>query len=88
MHPVRRSDLLVQKIDGEFVILDRTANKVHQLNAAASHIWDLCDGVHSVGEIAQVLAEEFDIGIDVAQRDVVKTVTEFFTLGLMATDRV
>ena len=65
---------MVREIEGEVLVLDTEADKIHQLNVTASYIWNMCDGATPANEIAAALAMEFDIGQDKAIKDVLDTV--------------
>ena len=74
-HPFRRtSGVMVREIEGEVLVLDTEADKIHQLNITASYIWNRCDGSTPINEIAEALAKDFDIGHDEATKDVIDTV--------------
>jgi len=88
MLPTRRPDLLTRVIDGEVVILDQAAGKVHQLNATASCIWERCDGANSVADITAYVADCFDISVDAVSRDVATTLIELEQLGLLQSGSV
>lgn len=83
MLPIRRSDLVTRILDGEAVILDRTAGRIHQLNATASCIWNACDGTHSPADIATHVAARFDHSADAILHDVVTTLADLQQLGLV-----
>jgi len=83
MIPQRRPDLMTRLIEGETVILDREAGKVHQLNPVASCIWNSCDGSSSVDSIAERLVASFDVTPQTALRDVEAMLQEFQGLGLL-----
>lgn len=83
MSKVRRADLVTCTVDGEVVILDRTAGYVHQLNATASQIWSACDGQHGADEIAGRIASCFDDPPPTVREDVLRTLDEFQRLGLL-----
>ena len=85
MIPQRKADLVAREVEGEALILDRSAGKVHQLNVTAAYIWGRCDGRSSILEVASGLASEFVVDTEVARRDVAKTVGEFEKLGLLMT---
>ncbi|MGE5240747.1 MAG: PqqD family protein [Bacteroidota bacterium] len=87
MIPLRRTDLITRLIEGEVVILDREAGKVHQLNPTASCVWNSCDGSSSVGSIAERLAATFDVAPEAALRDVEVLVRELESLGLLRVER-
>lgn len=86
MMPLRRTDLMTRLIEGEVVILDREAGKVHQLNPTAGYVWNNCDGSSTVGSIAERLAASFDVAPEMALRDVEALVQELKGLGLLHVD--
>ena len=79
----RRRDLVTRVIEGETVILDRMAEKVHRLNATASYIWTVCDG-HTAHDITASLLLQFDAPAETVLRDVDATLSEFRRLGLVS----
>lgn len=81
--PRRRSNLVTRQIEGEVVILDREAGKVHQLNPTAGSVWNSCDGSSSARSIAERLAASFCVNPDMALRDVEMLLQEFQRLGLL-----
>jgi len=78
-----RPDLAIEIADGEFIILDKAAGQVHQLNSAASFVWQcLTDGI-GTDEIALQLAEAFGIELETALVDVQAAVAQFKALALV-----
>ena len=68
-------------VDGEIIILDRAAGRVHQLNRTASYIWNVCEG-RSAPEIATEMAARFDVIPDMVLNDVQTTLSDFRRFGL------
>lgn len=78
-----RPDLAIEIVDGELVILDKAAGKVHQLNASATFVWHgISDGLGAEA-IALKLSKEFDVGHGTASTDVRAAIAEFRTLLLI-----
>ena len=65
------------------VVLDRSADLVHQLNQTARFIWELCDGQSTTRDIADRLVEAFDVDPAGAEAAVTATLREFERLGLL-----
>jgi hypothetical protein len=86
-HPKRRSDISARVVADETVVLDLGAAQIHQLNATASFIWHRCDGHCTVGEIAEKLAESFDVDCETAREAVQATLRQFDELGLLDSAR-
>jgi len=81
--PKRRTDIISQDIDRESLILDSNGGVIHQLNPTASMIWQNCDGSKSISDIANILAENYLIGEDVAIKDVLETIISFQEKSLL-----
>ena len=83
--PQRRSDLLEKPLGDETLLYDADGGVIHVLNATAQVVWALCDGEHTSEEMAQTLADQFDLGdqfIDLAT-DVQETLAVFAQKGLL-----
>ncbi len=57
MKPIKRQDLISEQVSDELVLLDPIDLKVHHLNASAAAIFELCDGAHTVEDLAQPLLD-------------------------------
>jgi hypothetical protein len=78
-----RPDLAMENADGELIVLDKAAGKVHQLNSSASFVWDcLSDGL-AIDEIALKLSEAFDVEPKIALSDVQAALAQFEGLALV-----
>lgn len=82
-----RDSLIVQKIDGELVVLDRGAGQVHQLNETASFVWEHLDGHTPVEVIAARLCERFEVELPVARGDVAQIIDQFRGADLLEFDQ-
>jgi hypothetical protein len=47
-------------LDTEAIVVDPKAGVLYPLNGVATRIWQLCDGEHSVQDIVERLAAEFE----------------------------
>ena len=80
----RRLDTLtIREVDGELLILDVAANRIHQLNRTATLIWQRCESDTAEG-IASQIAERFEIDKETALADVRHTIESFRSAGLVA----
>lgn len=82
--PRARPDLSIRVVGGEAVVLDRSSLRVHQFNATASHVWGLCTGQLTEAEIADDLAETYEVEPGQAAQDVTIVIAQFRELGLLA----
>ena len=75
-----------REVAGEhiFIPIQRTASEVDSLfttNPAGSYIWDLIDGVRTVGEIRNALVAEFNVESEEAGRDLVEFLGQMVSVG-------
>jgi hypothetical protein len=78
-----RNGLVVREVEGETVILDRSAGHLHTLNATASFIWHLMDANKTAKDIAREISQAFDIETGVAERDVATVIENLKDLQLV-----
>ena len=83
VRPKRRSNVKVREVEGELVVLDLEAKLVHQLNPTARHIWNKCNGQHSVTDIIEQLCKAFDVDRITAEKDVTALVRQLHDAGLL-----
>jgi len=83
---IRETGLLIRVVDGEVLVLDTDADRIHQLNASASFIWRQLANSASAEEIAERLAKEFDVVEDQCQTDVAEILRQFVELGIATTE--
>jgi len=87
--PRRRADVSPRSLDErETILYDPQTDSIHVLNPAARIIWELCDGEHTVDDIAIAVTERFS-GVNQAQAlaDVKATVSAFAEKGLLRSDK-
>jgi pyrroloquinoline quinone biosynthesis protein D len=58
------------RLGDDFVLLDSQGRTLRGLSPTAARVFELTDGARSAGEIASVLAREFDIPLERALEDV------------------
>lgn len=78
-----RPDLAIESADGELIVLDKVAGKVHQLNSSSSFIWTCLGEGLGVNDIALELSEAFDIEPETALSDVHAALAQFKSLELV-----
>src|SRR4030042_3625494 len=59
--PLHKSNLLLKDLGGEFLIYSAEHKEIHVINPTAQLIWELCDGTHTIDEIAQELRAHYSI---------------------------
>ena len=68
--PPRREDVVVHEHDDEVVISLVPDGSTFHLNPTAGLVWQRCDGRSTTREIAQQLADDYDVTFDEALNDV------------------
>ena len=63
--------------DSEFIIVTNMANKFLYLNNTAADFFELCDGQNTINDIVHILLSEYDVEIDVLQRDIISIIRDF-----------
>jgi coenzyme PQQ biosynthesis protein PqqD len=56
----RRPDILSQRVDDQLVLLSPRDGQYFALDEVGGRLWELCDGAHTIADIADVLAHEYD----------------------------
>ena len=82
--PNKISRAAVRVLAGEALVLVIDRRELHRLNSVGTRIFELCDGRHSVGAIAQQLADEFEVEPETASADVRRFVGELLALGAVS----
>lgn len=85
--PRIKPSLIAKQMDSETVLFDPESGAVHTLNPTAWLIWQLCDGRHSLEDMAEVVRRDFSAGegADVSD-DIRRTIERFRKEGLLETD--
>jgi hypothetical protein len=81
--PYRFGRVVGKGDEGAWHIVDPETGREHSLNDTAHAIWELCDGSTTVEEMSSAVAELTGIKLDDARKDVVRTVNELESLGLV-----
>ena len=79
----RRTDLKVQEVSGETLVLDQARDEVHHLNGTASFVWYLCDGTATITSIVERLVAAFDVSPEIAANDVAETIERLQEMRLI-----
>jgi PqqD family protein of HPr-rel-A system len=68
--PLRRGDVSSFPLDQELVVFDSVSGEAFLLNPTAAAVWALCDGEHTLAEIASELASAYGLGYQDTLSDV------------------
>jgi len=82
---VPSEEVVARQFDDEMLIVPLTAgigdleNELYTLNETGRVIWQLLDGKHSLAELANTLAEEFEATPGEIEQDVLGLIEELFS---------
>jgi hypothetical protein len=82
--PIRKPSVVTREMESECILYDPDAKVVHIVNVTARDVWKLCDGKHSLEEIAMKLYEEYDIEMSVLEKDTQKIISDLEKIGLLS----
>lgn len=83
MRPKVKADLVVEDLEGEFLIYDEESSDLHHLNPTASIVFSLCDGTATVKEMASDISAAFAMPVDEVERQVRALIRDFRKAGLL-----
>jgi hypothetical protein len=81
--PVRSPDAYVVELDGEAVVLDEHANRLHLLNHTATLIWNCLDGEVDVRGLALEIVEVLGLPVETVLADTLAVVRDLGAEGLL-----
>ncbi len=67
----------------EAIVYNYSRGEVHRINATALEVLKLCDGKHTIDEIAEKLADIYDVNLDVLKEDVAEIIKKFAELRIV-----
>jgi hypothetical protein len=72
--PSHSPDVVFRRINDEFLLIPLTDNiadmdSLYRLTETGAFIWELIDGERAISDITSKVTEEFDVGLDVAEKD-------------------
>jgi len=84
--PRSRSDVVTRAVRSKRILYDNLSKSSHVLNETAEFIWNLCDGEHTISEIASEVRAFFDVPPDAdLESDIQRTLGVLLKKGLLVT---
>jgi hypothetical protein len=74
-----------REIDDETVIISPNESVMHELNDTGSFLWNNIDGKKSAAELAELLAENYEVTPDIALSDTQALLEEMSSRKLVVT---
>jgi hypothetical protein len=81
--PILNPRLVVAEIDGEKVVYDRVHAQLHYLNHSASLVTDLCDGETTIRQMAEAIADVYEMPFDDVRSQVNGVVRDLRKVGVI-----
>ena len=82
--PQKNPHAAARMYDGEAFIVIPQTSQYKILNGTGSRVWDLIDGQRSRDEIAGIIAEEYEVTLDEARKDVSDFIEALKENGMLA----
>ena len=76
-------DLRMQIVDDEAIILDKTNERVHQLNQIAAFILHRCDGIRTENDIVATVVEHYEVPEETARADTLELLERMKILSIL-----
>ncbi len=80
---LRSSGIVWSDLDGDTVLLDAEAGMYYTLNEVAASVWDKIDGKRAIGEILDLMLEEYDVDRPTLEKDLEGLVADLLDKGLV-----
>jgi len=80
-NPTQAFDVRVST-DGDGLLVVH-GTEAYQLDGVAVDIWNWCDGEHSAGDIARMVAERYEVDIETARADSDAFLADMTRAGLL-----
>jgi len=78
-----RSDLVLQKVGDEALVLDIKTDQIHQFNATAAWILERINGLETTESLAKQFAESFSVDRETALSDIENLLCSLRELSLL-----
>lgn len=79
--------LVIAELDGEKVVYEPTEAKLHYLNHSASLVTDLCDGNTTIRQMAEAIADVYEMPLSEVRSQVNSVVRDLKKVGVMVDDK-
>lgn len=80
---VHKSGIVFRIVNGDGIIYDPQAKRLHTLNETGILVWSLWDGDHSLTEIASTVVEKYDADPEEVMKDIINCAAELYRYGLL-----
>ncbi len=71
------------EISGNILIFSHNSRKLYNLNSMGKIIWKLCDGTHTINEIINQIASEYNKETKIIEEDIIDFIVKLKTFNLI-----
>ena len=88
LHTVLRKDdsFCERELGQETIFLSPEGNRIHALDEVGTFIWKQFDGATALSDVIERLCDEYDVGRDQAEKDLLEFVGELAEHKLLAVE--
>ena len=79
----KNTDVITQRVREETVLFDMATGNYYSLNELGARTWELLDGNRTIGDVAEILASEYDAPIEIIHEDLQSLVDKLLKDGLL-----
>jgi hypothetical protein len=79
-------DVLMRKVEDEFVLVHMARNQIFALNRTGARLWELLGEGRSRAEAIEQLAREFDVEAETVERETERLLRQLVQEGLLERD--
>ena len=83
---IKDPSVVFRKIAEEFILVPikqkaQDVESIYTMNEVAGRIWELIDGEKTLSDIKETIVDEFEVSIEVAEKDLVEFINQLEQIG-------
>jgi hypothetical protein len=83
MRPIRHTDITIQEVGSELLVLNQKQESLNQLNSTAAWVFARCDGSRTLDELLAELVQIYEVTHEIARQDLLSVLRTLADLGLV-----
>jgi hypothetical protein len=80
----RRTEVLSREIDSGLILVDMAGGRCWELNEVGAFLWNAIGSPIPLHRVCSEIVQRFDVSDEIAKRDIVLTLGELLSAGLVA----
>ncbi len=82
--PVPNPNFCIRKLSNETVFMAPKGDKIHALDEVGTDIWETVDGEKTLGEILDIICQQYEVEKDTAEADLYVFMDGLFSKELIS----